>query len=302
MRMEDLRYLIQVADIGSISLAADACYITQQGLSRIISNLEKELGVPLFHRSKNHISLTDVGELVVERTRELDGMYQRMLNDISRASTKEGQPPVDYLIYTTQLISSTLLSRVLSTLNLRYPGIRLDIEELTPPEIADGVEFTPNSVGIISMTTAHEAASLRLGSGKLVFDHYFQDDLMLGVAEHSPLAERERISSAELATIPLALCNTELMMVRDLLDPGVDPAVSMHISSYDLCRDIISRNRAAGLTSTLRNYYSKCPIKGIPLDKTVTVSYGCIYDPRAPRTPFLQDLFTIVEAELKRVH
>ena len=37
MRMEDLRYLIQVADIGSISLAAEACYITQQGLSRIIS-------------------------------------------------------------------------------------------------------------------------------------------------------------------------------------------------------------------------------------------------------------------------
>ena len=48
MRMEDLRYLIQVADIGSISLAAEACYITQQGLSRIISNLEKELGVKLF--------------------------------------------------------------------------------------------------------------------------------------------------------------------------------------------------------------------------------------------------------------
>ena len=45
MRMEDLRYLIQVADIGSISLAAEAWYITQQGLSRIISNLEKELGV-----------------------------------------------------------------------------------------------------------------------------------------------------------------------------------------------------------------------------------------------------------------
>ena len=110
MRIEDLRYLIQVADTGSISLAADACYITQQGLSRIISNLEKELGVPLFHRSKNHIRLTDIGELVVERARELDGLYQHMLNDISRASAKEGQPPVDYHIYTSQLISSTLLS------------------------------------------------------------------------------------------------------------------------------------------------------------------------------------------------
>ena len=301
MRIEDLRYLIQVADLGSISLAADACYITQQGLSRIISNMEKELGVPLFHRSKNHIRLTDIGELVVERARELDGLYQHMLNDINRASAKEGQPPVDYHIYTTQLISSTLLAHVLSRLNLRYPGIRLDIDELTPPEITDGAEFTDNSIGIISLTTFHEEESLRLKSGRLVFDRYFQDDLMLGVAEHSALAQRSIISAAELATIPLALCNTELMMTRNLLEEGMDPAVALHISSYDLCREMVFRNRAAGLTSTLRNYYSKVPIKAVPLEKKVTISYGCIYDPQTPKTPFLSDLLSIVAYELGHV-
>lgn len=301
MRMEDLRYLIQVADIGSISLAAEACYITQQGLSRIISNLEKELGVKLFHRTNNHIRLTDVGELVVARSKELDGLYQHMLTDISRLSSAEGQRPVDCHIYTTQLISSTLLFRVLSTLNLRYPGIHLNIEELDPPEIADGVTFTPNSVGIISMSTFHEANSLRLSSGKLVFDHYFQDELMLGVAGNSPLAERKLISAEELATIPLALCNNEAMMIHNLLEPGAEPSVALHVSSYDLCREMISRNRAAGLTSRLRNYYSKCPMKAIPLEKNVTISYGCIYDPATPKTPFLTDLFNIVSAELNHV-
>ena len=89
MRMEDLRYLIQVAESGSISQAAETCYITQQGLSRIISSLEKELGVALFHRSSNHIRLTDMGEIVVARARELDALYQRMLNDISRDSVPQ---------------------------------------------------------------------------------------------------------------------------------------------------------------------------------------------------------------------
>ena len=302
MRMEDLRYLIQVAESGSISQAAETCYITPQGLSRIISSLEKELGVALFHRSSNHIRLTDMGEIVVARARELDALYQRMLNDISRDSVQQaGFPPVDYHIYTTQLISSTLLSRVLSALNLRYPGIHLNIVELTPPEIADDAEFTENSVGIISMSTFHEAASLRLKSGELKFDHYFQDDLMLGVAEHSPLADREVISAAELATIPLALCHTEDMMAHNLLDPGDEPAVALHISSYDLCRDMVCRNRAAGLTSTLRDHYSKCPIKAIPLERTVTVSYGVIYDPAMPRTPFLEDLFSIVRNEFSHI-
>ena len=302
MRMEDLRYLIQVADSGSINLAAEACYITQQGLSRIISNLEKELGVQLFYRTNNRIQLTDVGEVVVDRARELDGLYQHMLSDISRSnSSLEGHPPVDYHIYTTQLVSATFLFRVLSTLNLRYPGIHLDIEELTPPEIADQVEFTRNSVGIISMSTFHEAASFRLGSGELVFDRYFQDDLMLGVAERSPLAKRELVSPQELATIPLALCNTESMMIRNLLEPGMEPVVALHISSHDLCREMVSRNRAAGLTSVLRNYYSGATMKSVPLEKTVTVSYGCIYDPNVPRTPFLSDLFEIVAQELKHV-
>ena len=124
---------------------------------------------------------------------------------------------------------------------------------------------------------------------------------MLGVAEHSPLADREVISAAELATIPLALCHTEDMMAHNLLDPGDEPAVALHISSYDLCRDMVCRNRAAGLTSTLRDHYSKCPIKAIPLERTVTVSYGVIYDPAMPRTPFLEDLFSIVRNEFSHI-
>lgn len=303
MRIEDLQYLIQVADFGSINLAAEACYITQQGLSRIISNLEKELGVQLFYRINNRIQLTDVGEVVVDRARELDGLYQRMLNDISRSNRSlEGQPPVDYHIYTTQLVSATFLFRVLATLNLRYPGIHLDIQELTPPEIADQVEFTPNALGIISISNFHEAGSFRLRSGELVFDRSFQDDLMLGVAERSPLAKREVISAAELATIPLALCSNESMMVRSLLEPGAEPSVALHISSHDLCREMVSRNRAAGLTSILRNYYSKCPMRAVPLEKTVRISYGCIYDPRIPKTPFVSDLMAIVAQELSHVH
>ena len=304
MRIEDLRYLIQVAELGSINSAAEVCYITQQGMSRIISSLENELGVRLFYRINNRLVLTDIGELVVARAKELDEQYQHMLRDVSRASAARGSPAADYHIYTTQLISSTLLLRVLSSLNLHYPGIALEVEEFTPPEIADKVEFNAHTVGIISMTTFHEAASLRLNSGELVFDHYYQDELMLGVSARSPLAERSVITTAELAATPLALCNDESLMIRELLPEGISPAVALHISSYDLCREMISRNRAAGLTSVLRNYYchAQNPIRAVPLEKTATVSYGCIYDPDIPRTPFLRTLFSIVSSELGRVH
>lgn len=299
MRIEDLRYLIRVAEVGSIRQAAEVCYITQQGLSRIISSLEKELGVPLFQRSSNRILLTDTGKIVVARAKELDALYQQMLLDVSRDSrTAEGLPPVDYHIYTTPLISSTVLPRVLAALNLRHPGLNLNIVELTPPEITDKVDFTGNCVGIVSIPDFHQAQSLRLASGELCFDRYFSDELMLGVAEQSPLAQREFISAAELATIPMALCHTEALMFRDLLPPGTEPTVALHISSYELCRDMVSRNRAAGFTSVLRDHYSKCRVKAIPVEKKVMVSYGCIYDPSAARSPFLDHLCSMVRAEL----
>ena len=302
MRIEDLRYLLRVVDTGSINQAADACYITQQGLSRIINSLEKEMGVKLFHRSSNRMALTTVGQLVVSRARELDAVYQRMLSDISRCSHQmNGTHPIDCHIYTSRLISATILPRILSVLNLQHPGIHLDVTELLPPEIADEVEYTGNCLAITSLSDVHEAQSIQLNSGNLVFEKFFQDELMLSVSEHSPLASRKSISPKELATIPLSLCGDEPRMIREILGDREEPSIALNISSYELCRQIVSSNQAAGITSALRDHYSNLPIKAIPLDATVKISYGCIYAPSMPHPPIIQDLIKIVKNELSHI-
>lgn len=208
---------------------------------------------------------------------------------------------MDLHIYTTQLISSTVLPKVLSAFNLRHPGVNLNIIELTPPEIADEVEFTEKSIGIISMTTFHQAQSHRLGSGALIFDRYFSDELMLGVAEHSPLAERTLISAEELAAIPLALCHTEAMMIRNLIPPDLDPTVALYTCSYELCQRMVAKNGAAGLTSILHDHYSKFHIASVPLEKKITVSYGVIYNPAIPRSPLAEDIIAMVRNELSHI-
>lgn len=300
MRMEDLRYFVRVAETGSISQVAEECYITQQGLSRIISNLEKELGVRLFFRSNNRIHLTNLGEAAAARAKELDGLYQRMLADISSGIGGE-ERLADLHIYTTQLISATVLPKILSALTLRHPGVNLNIIELTPPEIADEAEFSDNSIGIVSITTFHQAESLRLGSGELVFETYYEDVLMLGVSENSPLASRRFITTRELAATPLALCNTEVRMAGELLEHQAAPTVALHTSSYDLCRDMISRNQSAGLTSRLRERYSKTgPVAMVPLEKKITVSYGCIYNPAMPMPPLMETVRALVKLELEK--
>ena len=302
VRVEDLRYLLRVVDMGSINQAADASYITQQGLSRIINSLEKEIGVKLFHRSNNRIVLTAAGEIAVSWARELDAIYQRMLSDISRCSHQmDGTHPIDCHIYTSRLISSTILPRILSTLNLQHPGAHLDVVELLPPEIADEVEYTGNCIAITSLYEMHEAQSIQLSNGNLVFEKFFQDELMLSVSEHSPLASREIISARELATIPLSLCGDEPRIVREILGSEGEPSIALNISSYELSRQIVSRNQAAGITSALRDHYSSLPTRAIPLDKSIKISYGCIYAPALPHPPIIQDLIKIVKNELSHI-
>ncbi|MGZ6733318.1 MAG: LysR family transcriptional regulator [Nocardioides sp.] len=75
MELRHLRYLVAVADAGSVSAAAERVHVTQPNLSRQLRQLEDELGVPLFDRG--------AGRLVLSRTgRELLPAVRRVLGDV----------------------------------------------------------------------------------------------------------------------------------------------------------------------------------------------------------------------------
>ena len=61
MRIASLRYFLEIAQFGSFSLAARKLYSSQQGLSKAVQALEKELGVDLFERSGKNVHLSEAG-------------------------------------------------------------------------------------------------------------------------------------------------------------------------------------------------------------------------------------------------
>lgn len=71
MELNSLRYFICVADHLSFSKAAKLLYVSQPTLSYHISNLEKELGAPLFIRDKRQIFLTEAGQILLEEAKQI---------------------------------------------------------------------------------------------------------------------------------------------------------------------------------------------------------------------------------------
>jgi len=78
MDFEHLQYIVEVADRGSISLAAEHLYISQSYLSRIIKRVEQQFNTVLFVRTPQGISPTDAGEQFIQKAKLILAQYENL--------------------------------------------------------------------------------------------------------------------------------------------------------------------------------------------------------------------------------
>ena len=71
MELRQLRYFVAVADTLNFSRAAESMFVSQSSLSKQISDLEQELGVLLFRRSKHNVELTEAGLLLMDEAKAI---------------------------------------------------------------------------------------------------------------------------------------------------------------------------------------------------------------------------------------
>ena len=71
MDLKQVEYIIKIAEENNITHAAEKLFITQSALNQQLLKLERELGTPLFHRSRTNWRLTAAGEVYVRNGKEL---------------------------------------------------------------------------------------------------------------------------------------------------------------------------------------------------------------------------------------
>ena len=122
MDIKQLTAIVTVAEVGSVTRAADLLHLVQPAVTRQIRTLEQELGIPLFERTGQGMRPTEAGTIMVDRAR-------RALNELERARAEvQPTPGVVTGIVTLGLLESTsdLLAEPLVTALARaHPGIEL---------------------------------------------------------------------------------------------------------------------------------------------------------------------------------
>ena len=82
MNIQQLTYIVEIANCKSISRAAEYLFVSQPALSQQIRNLEKELGYRVFHRTSKGLELTEKGNVFYQKAQEMLKDWNRFKEEV----------------------------------------------------------------------------------------------------------------------------------------------------------------------------------------------------------------------------
>lgn len=145
MNTKDLLCFLEVCQEGSISKAAQKLYMTPQGLSKIIKNLEDEIGVTLFIRTSSGANLTFYGKEFEKSANELIERLESIKNIFSRElDNRHGILKIGCALGIISALSLDYFFRF----NENYPNINVQISEYTDLDVEESVLNADVDIGL----------------------------------------------------------------------------------------------------------------------------------------------------------
>ena len=145
MELRHLRYFQAVAEELSYTKASRRLRVAQPALSRVIKEIETELGAVVLERTTSRVRLTQTGEVLLKETALLLDRWEEAFRKVRRtASGEEGELRLGYIGPPTE----PFLGRLLAEYRRRYPRVSLHLEERTPERVWEMVAKGRLSLGL----------------------------------------------------------------------------------------------------------------------------------------------------------
>lgn len=200
MDIRDLRYLLAVADGGTLTRAAERLHVSRQAVAKALRSLEAEAGACLFERRDGALVPTERGAAFVEGARPVVDAFDRLCADNLRYP---GGAPADGGGTVREALSVALVTGGREALpagfiegfSAAYPWVALGIEEMSTDAVFDAVARGNSEVGIVG---SHPELI-----GDLDYVCVRHVGVWLYVPRDHPLASRGEVSLADLDGLPM---------------------------------------------------------------------------------------------------
>ena len=198
MTLQQLTYLVTVAECGNITDAAERLFLSQPSLSAAIHNLEKEMGVTAFVRSNKGVTVTQEGEELLS--------FARMLleqADIMQEHFGVGKKRVPKFCVSCQHYSFAVNAFVEVVKEYDADQYGFILRETQTGEIIDDVASGKSELGLLYLSESNETVlSKLLRKSELVFEELFTAAPHVFINKDHPLADRKCITLDELKPYP----------------------------------------------------------------------------------------------------
>lgn len=189
MNIEQLMYIVEVANTKSLAKAAKTLNISQSAISQAISKLESELNLKIFDRSKTGVFATKEGEKIIEKAQfALHGIYQikeeafnqiNKTNDLLRISTIPG-------------LIGPIIDTYLSFKNSKS-SLKIEVNEKASMEIVEDIKKGKVDIGFIAINKEKIDYI-----SDLHFTPIMKGKLLVFASTESPLADNKTVINTDL--------------------------------------------------------------------------------------------------------
>ncbi len=270
MNLNQLKYIVAIADELNISKAAQKLYVSQPSLSQCIQNIENELGTKIFDRSTTPLKITYAGEVYVNWARNILNSSEEINRQIADIS---GQKNIKLVIGISPYRSTCILPSVIKQFKELYPQSYILIEE-HPTSILHSL-MDDGKIDLL-IDTPHPD-TIDYTSIPLI-----KENIFLEVPDSWDVLEDE-IDLKEFSEKPFIMLSKEQLLgkaARDYcLKNGFEPKIVLECHTIETAHSFVKQGLGAAFVPELfmkywddgKNYYK---IKGFSPDRQFCVIYS----------------------------
>lgn len=198
MTLQQLYYAITIADSGSLNRAAEILYISQPSLTSAVQELERELGITVFHRSGRGVTPTQEGAEFLLHARQVYSQYEALADRYGKTQTQKKKFGVSTQHYSFAVKAFVELVRTFDTRQYDFA-----IRETKTRDVISDVANMKSEIGILYLSDFNRAAILKLlRTANLEFHPLIDCRAYVYLWSGHPLAAHSMIRFEELCDYP----------------------------------------------------------------------------------------------------
>lgn len=187
MEIQQLQYFQTLAKLQHMTRAAEVLMISQPALSKSISNIEKDLGVPLFNREGRSIYLNRFGEQFLKSVDIILSEYEKVKNEFEDI-TRPGHGVVSFGFIHT--LGMEIVPELMAAVQKKYPNMQVTLTQSTSSSLLKKLED-----GMIDLCLSQKIESKQI---EIETVELWQEELFVIVPLTHPLAKRDTIRLEEI--------------------------------------------------------------------------------------------------------